>query len=81
MESLVAAAVWPRAPSLGWLGGVATGSFFGGLIGNGIYNLLWGERQQETYGLGPNRKPHNQYPKYHFHGDVTGGLYLHLEFH
>ena len=66
---------------LGLLGGVAVGGTLGGLIGNGIYNLLWGQRQQETYGLGPNRKPHNQYPKYHFHGDVTGGLYLHLEFH
>ena len=66
---------------LAWLGVVAAGCFAGGLIGNGFYNLLRGQWQQETYGLGPNRKPHNRYPKYHFHGDVTGGLYLHLEFH
>ena len=67
---------------LGGPGGVVAGSFMGGLIGNGIYNLLGGQRQQETDGLGPNRQPHNQYPVYLFHGDVTGRLDLQIcEFH
>ena len=64
---------------LGWLGGVAAGSFLGGLIGNGLYNMFWGQRRQETDRLGPNSQPHNQYSIYHFHGDVTGRLDLHLE--
>ena len=66
---------------LGWLGGVAAGSYLGGLIGNGIYNLFGRQRQQETERLGPNRQPHNQYLMYHFHGDVTGRLDLHYQFH
>ena len=66
---------------LGWIGGVAVGSTLGGLIGNGFYNLVGGQRQQETYGLGPNRQPHNQYPVYHFSGDVKGRLDLHFQFH
>ena len=66
---------------LGWLGGVAAASFLGGLIGNGIYNLFGWQTQQETDELGANRKPHNQYPMYHFNGDGMGRLDLHFQFH
>ena len=74
-----------------WSGaaGMAVGGTSGGLIGNGIHNLMTGgQRQQELNRFRenwrnaggefePNGRPNNQYPVYYFDGDALGGLDLH----
>ena len=67
--------------------GMGAGVVLGGLIGNGIYNMVVGDpRQQEINrfkqgGRGgpgaPDGQPHHQYVIYYFEGNAFGELSLH----
>jgi len=67
--------------------GMGAGLVLGGLIGNGIYNMVVGDpRQQEMNrsrpgGRGghgaPDGQPHHQYVVYYFEGNAFGELSLH----
>ena len=67
--------------------GMGAGVVLGGLIGNGIYNMVVGDpRQQEMNrsrpgGRGghgaPDGQPHHQYVVYYFEGNAFGELSLH----
>ena len=68
--------------------GLRAGFALGGLIGDGIYDLMVGDQREQEMerfrrywaaagGAGANGQPNNQYVVYHFDGDASGGLYLH----
>ena len=84
------------AGGVGWFAGpwtavfgLGAGAVLGGLIGDGIYDLVVGGQGEQVVerfrrnwaaagGAGANGQPNNQYVVYHFDGNAFGGLYLHV---